>query len=480
MAYQLQGRECFFDDFLLNTERTTARHQIHHPIRRECVIVHNEMWEGDGCGYHHFFRDGDIYRMYYTSVQFDSSDVAPCICYAESKDGIHWVKPKLGIHEFNGSKENNIVMKTMNVMVGCDNFMVFRDDNPACPSEQKYKAIGVDYTEVNGETTECLNLFYSADAIHFTFQRILSTDGAFDSLNVAFWDPLCGKYRLYFRNFHSARGPMSNVNMSPQSLRDIRYMESEDFEHWSEPRLLDFGDAPDIPLYTNVIQPYPYAPHIYVGFPTRYIERLAWTENFDELGGLQARQLRYKEWPRYALAVTDCVFITSRDGVHFKKYEEAFLRPSSENGRNWLYGDCYPARGFVETPSDSRGAENELSMLVPENHWMGVPKELYRFTLRKDGFVSLHAGAEEELVVTKPFVYHGSELYANIESSAWGYLYFTLILPDGSRVESTEIFGNSVDRRIHFPEQELSAWSGTEVVLEVRMRDADLYAIRFA
>ena len=93
--------------------------------------------------------------------------------------------------------------------------------------------------------------------------------------------------------------------------------------------------------------------------------------------------------------------------------------------------------------------------------------------------MSLHAGAEEETVVTKPFIYNGSKLYANIESSAWGYLYFTLILPDGKRVESTEVFGNSIDRRIHFPEYDLSAWSGQEVTLEVRMRDADLYAIRF-
>ena len=63
MAYKLQGKECFFDDFLLNTELTTAPHMIHHPVRKERVIVHNEMWEGDGCGYHNFFRDGDIKVM---------------------------------------------------------------------------------------------------------------------------------------------------------------------------------------------------------------------------------------------------------------------------------------------------------------------------------------------------------------------------------------------------------------------------------
>ena len=84
MAYKLQGKECFFDDFLLNTELTTAPHMIHHPVRKERVIVHNEMWEGDGCGYHNFFRDGDIYRMYYTAFHYDSTNVAPCICYAES------------------------------------------------------------------------------------------------------------------------------------------------------------------------------------------------------------------------------------------------------------------------------------------------------------------------------------------------------------------------------------------------------------
>ena len=35
-------------------------------------------------------------------------------CYAESKDGIHWKKPELGLVEFNGSKANNIVMATIN------------------------------------------------------------------------------------------------------------------------------------------------------------------------------------------------------------------------------------------------------------------------------------------------------------------------------------------------------------------------------
>ena len=33
------------------------------------------------------------------------------ICYAISKDGIHWEKPALGLVEFEGSKQNNIVWR---------------------------------------------------------------------------------------------------------------------------------------------------------------------------------------------------------------------------------------------------------------------------------------------------------------------------------------------------------------------------------
>ena len=33
------------------------------------------------------------------------------ICYATSKDGIHWEKPDLGLVEYNGSQRNNIVWR---------------------------------------------------------------------------------------------------------------------------------------------------------------------------------------------------------------------------------------------------------------------------------------------------------------------------------------------------------------------------------
>ena len=57
------------------------------------------------------------FRIWYLgtwATEYDSGGQAPGwwrpMCYAESDDGIHWIKPNLGLVEFNGSCENNICL----------------------------------------------------------------------------------------------------------------------------------------------------------------------------------------------------------------------------------------------------------------------------------------------------------------------------------------------------------------------------------
>lgn len=467
-------REFFWDETFTDPLKTTAEFLLHHPVRKGIVLEHDAPWEGDGCDYHNFFRDGDIYRMYYLGWHFGNTHNL-VVCYAESKDGINWIKPTLRICEYNGSYDNNIILdRTMVFDSDIDNFMVFKDTNPDCPPEQKYKAI----MTISKGVPFGLHSMYSKDGIHFSYGELLSNDGHFDSLNVAFRDENAACYRCYFRGFHD-RGNDGNASWSEDSLRDIRYMESADFKTWSKPKLVDFGQSEDVSLYTNVIQPYLREKNVLIGFPSRYLYRRKWNKNYDELCGQEKRLKRMETAPRYGLVVTDCVFITSRDGYHFKKYDEAFIRPGMENGDNWVYGDCYPARGFAETPSDIAGADPELSLYIPVGHWSGKATRLIRYTIRCDGFVSMHAGAVEKMLVTKPFCYEGSNLYINFETSALGYLYFTLVDKDGNRYESCETFGNTIDRRVGFDDGVVEKLSGKSVVLEVRMRDADLYSLIF-
>lgn len=463
-------RECFFDNYLIDTKRTTAEFAVHQPIRQEIVMEHTAPWEGNGSDYHNMFYDNGIWRMYYLGWEvFDPKGIV--VCYAESKDGIHWVKPNLGLCEFEGSYDNNIILDRK-ALPHVDNFMVFRDDNPNCPAEKRYKAI-------LSISKKGLGYYYSADGLHFSEGSIITNKGAFDSLNVAFWDKDAKKYRCYYRAAHALGCKELVCKFDESHVRDIRYMESEDFENWTEEVLLDFGDAEDIALYTNVVQNYYRAPNILIGFPSRYIYRREWTKSFDELCGKEERKKRFDKEPRLGLVTTDCVFICSRDGSHFKRHDEAFMRPDTENGKNWVYGDCYPVRGIIETPSKVEGAPSEMSIYAHDNHWIG-PSRLWRYSLRLDGFVSLHAGAKEKTVVTKPFVYEGKELFINFSTSAWGGMQISLVAEDGRRFEGPEVFGDAIDRLVHFDNEEaVATLCGTPVTLEIRMRDSDLYSLKF-
>jgi len=384
------------------------------------------------------------------------------------------------MYEFEGSTDNNI-MSCRNQVWHAQMF-VFKDENPACPENERYRAI-------LSELKNGPELFSvpSADGIHFDYSKRTTIDkgGYYDTLDTCFWDKEAKKYRCYLRGFHLPAGYDGDIadchdpRSKNISIRDIRYTESTDFIHWSKPVIIDEGSAEDIELYENKIIPYYRAPQILVGFPTRYKGRKEWTEYYDMMPNLENRRERSKVDMRFGLAITDCIFTCSRDGKRFFRHDDVFIRPGPENPYNWTYGDGYPAYGMIETESDVPGADNEISFLLPINKWI-KPIDLVRYSIRMDGFVSLHAGGkQEEIVVTKQFVYSGEELYANFSTSAMGYLHFTLTTWDNESVTSCEIFGDSTDRRIPFPGNAVSALKGKSVTLTIRMRDADIYAIRF-
>jgi hypothetical protein len=167
-------------------------------------------------------------------------------------------------------------------------------------------------------------------------------------------------------------------------------MRTRDFVQWSDPVDLIYVDSPNEHLYTNQIQPYYRAPHILMGFPMRYIDR-GWSEPLLDLPGLEERMIRAKSHPRYGTAVTDGLFMTSRDGRLFKRWREAFLRPGPRGKHSWVYGDNFMFWGMVETKSAVEDAPDEISMYATESYWEGPYTTIRRLTLRVDGFVSASA-----------------------------------------------------------------------------------------
>ena len=458
-------RELFVDDFLLD-RREGVELRLHQPVPREVVMVCDAPWEGSGCGYETLFRDGPIIRMYYIAADLTSADGTKMTsrplfaCYAESRDGVRWVKPELGLFEYAGSKKNNIVWSAP----GLDNFTPIKDPRPDCRPDEKYKAVA---SGPGG-----LRAYKSSDGLHWSplVEKPVITKGAFDTQNNAFWDPLRRHYWCYIRDFHNG-------------IRDIRVATSADFRTWTEPELLRFPGSPDEALYTNQVQPYYRAPHLFVGFPTRYVER-PWMPSMKALPDLEHRQRRMKFHPRYGTAVTDGLFMTSRDGRTFHRWDEAFLRPGPQRRNNWLYGDCYPGLGLLETPADDPTAPPELSLYVGEDHWKG-PIRLRRHTLRIDGFVSLHAKARGEFS-TKPLVFGGKELTLNFATSAAGHVRVELQdaggrpLPGFTLADSDELFGDTLERAVTWKDKsDVSALAGRPIRIRITMQDADLYSLRF-
>ena len=469
--------ELLVDEYLVDGLSGGAHLRLHRPVPREVVLVHDAPWEGNGSMYHSIFQDGDLIRMYYYGWQMETTggtfvEVHPFVtCYAQSLDGIHWQKPNLGLHEFNGSRDNNIVLvngKMGPVDIDAAHIAMFRDENPDCPAETRYKAV------VRSRSSAGLVPLGSPDGIHWSpmADGPVITKGAFDSQNLAFWDAVRGEYRAYVRFFN-------------EGVRDILTATSADFLNWTDPVPLQYPDAPREQLYTNQIKPYHRAPHLFVGFPARYVER-GWNDSMRALPEREHRQQRSEVEDRFGMAVSEGVLMTSRDGVTFKRWPEAFLPPGPQRPGTWNYGHQYIAWHAIETQSGLEGAPPELSIYATEGYWTGNSTSLRRYTLRLDGFVSARAPLSGGELVTKPLLFSGKELVLNLATSAAGGLCVEIQDADGqardgfSLAECREVFGDEIERVVTWESgSDLSALAGQPVRLRFQLRDADLFSFRF-
>ncbi len=487
-------RELFVEDALIERLVGGAQLRLHAPVPREVVLVRDAPWEGAGSGYTSVFRDGSRYRMYYKAWQrtpgpgVPNTDGNPLLCaYAESDDGIHWRKPELGLHAFNGSTANNIVIASGVIgdfEIDAGHPAVFKDGNPAAPADARYKAVVVAKPVAGRTGPRGLMFLKSPDGLRWSplSSQPVITDGAFDSQNLAFWDAEQQVYRAYWRYFDRGTSDQPFVG-----LRSIRTAISHDLIHWEQQANLTFGSAPQVQLYTNQVLPYPRAPHLLLGMPMRYIDR-GWSEEMRALPDREHREWRAAQNQRLGTALTDAFLIASRDGVAFKRWPEAFLRPGPERTGTWSYGQQCVAWQIVTTAGDTPGAPDELSLYADESYWSGAPgSSVRRYTLRLDGFVSVHAPESGGELVTRPIRFTGRQLSLNVSTSAAGSVQVELQdaeghpLPGFTLAESEALFGDSPDRLVRWRGvgHDVSSLVGRRIRVRFVLSDADVYSYQF-
>ncbi len=479
-------RELFWDDEMVDLALTTAELHFHKPIERGPCYTCTALYDGGESKPGAIVpREGGGYRMYCLSYNMypDGRDgkrdfLNRKTSVIDSEDGIEWHAPIMNEIEYEGSTENNLTRSRPPQTL-------LRNANPDAPADEKY--VGITYRETEkGFNTMFVRFSADGREWHDGTEIVKWKQQCFDGDNRIIYNPNLGRYQVYFRAFHGFEDTSGEWWSSHKmGLRDIRLTESEDLIHWSEPRLIDFGDgAHDYAFYTNRISFYYRAPHIMYGIPTRYTERNVWSDAFDRLCGREDRLDRMKEHTRYGFDLTDAMFMCSRDGYHWKISDEAIVTGGPEYAKNWIYGDCYFAPTLLETPARLEGQDKELSLYTSDGDWIPETKaQFIRYTIRIDGFASRHAGRDTRILMTKPFRFDGTELEMNFRTSAAGYVQVTLCDVNGRPYEgyrSALLFGDKIDRRVDFKES-LEFFTKYDIPVRIRfeMAEADVYSFKF-
>ena len=471
-------RQLFLDDQWLIASMKNVEVLVHQPVRKELSDIRNRAWEGAGSKFHTVLFDPiqKVYHMYYIATP--GENITPWntknmyVCYLQSKDGIHWPYRPLHLMEWGGSKENNIVVAHML------SFNPFLDSNPRCLPNERFKAIG------NGGAGPGMTVWTSADGIHWVPKNNgkpvynPKSPNGFDSQNVAFWSVKENKYVAYYRVW------------DPRGFRSAERAVSNDFINWTKETRIEVPKE-ELPrtghgeFYTNQIQPYYRAPQIYIGFPARYNDN-GITESFKLLPEQEERAIRMKVNPRFGTVTPDSIYFASRDGYNFRLSNDVFLAPGLKTLYNWGYGDNYIGHGIVETNSLEEDEGKELSFYASESSFTGYDLRCRRYTLRIDGFASLHAKTKPGVVVTRPLTFTGKEHSLNIATSGYGSAFVEICQPDGtpipgfSQKECDMIYGDSLDRRVSWKaSKDVSSLSGKPVVLKFYLCEADLYSMVF-
>ncbi len=336
------------------------------------------------------------------------------LCYAESNDGLHWDKPALGIIEFNGSRDNNMLL------AGRLGGTVFKD--PTAPPDQRYKYIHgygprlphvyreEDRREEDSTDRRIFHGIYgstSPDGIHWTVHPQPIMPWYTDTTNVAYWDDRLERYVAYVR-YNQNLGFADNQTVVQQRgaehYRAIGRSESRDFFHFPPPTKIAEPSPEERRPRATGMDYYNSAALKYPGTADAYF--LFYSEFYHEQN------------------VLDVHLATSRDGVHYQRWAAPLIGPGLAGA--WDSRSIYMATGMIRP----RGAHaGELWMYYHgRDHGHGEPAGrdytggIGRVRFRAEGFVAQEVDRAGGELLTRPLRFEGDQLRLNLDAGAGGRL----------------------------------------------------------
>ena len=464
-------RQLFIDERMIDSRRGVDV-VINMPVRFVSVLLTaDEPWE-EGARisvYSSVLRENGKTRIWYDLVQPTGDgpyDHQRRVCYAESEDGLHFVKPRVGLHEVNRSKDNNVVMP--GVIGGCAVWI-----DPNADDEHRYK------TQAKVYPTGQFHMHSSPDGLRWNkFARLDPGPGGWDTQSIVFWDPAIEKYALFTR-FWTDHGDRE------RRYRTVRRLESTDLRSWNNQTIVMQPDDVDRATYeTPTAQPpvdyygasvfrYPAAEDVYIMLAQafwHFFER----PPSEKLGPstFDVRLAVSRDGKNFARVGERRPFLsTGPNGRFDSRFAWALPNPVRMEDELWIYyvGSNRDHDGIVDPDADG----NELS---------GIG----RAVLRLDGFVSADAGYEGGELTTPLVTFAGDRLELNVDAGGGGSVIVELLDENGlpidgfSQSDAVPVTGNSVHMPVSWkPGSDLRSLAGKAIRLRFHMRDCKLYAFQF-
>ena len=410
----------------------------------------------------HWDEQRKMFRLWYMPSKRKGIGLA----YAESKDGINWIKPMVS-----KDGKSNIVMEPANG-AGLDGVTVTIDPSVPYGSPEKYK---VAYFPHPGRCQT--HLGYSADGIswkHYNNGNPV-TGRAADFSNKITWDPNRKKYLLICRQDFGAAGGVGE-------LRGVRIMEHEKgndlINHptaWKTLTkfVLNDPDKTTVPGSRNVPERQIHT------FPIWYYEGV-WFGLTDVLVATDVPVPHGKQdyQTKHEKGVWEFYMAPSRDAINYNfaaaAYPRKALIPRGPAGS--FDKDCARPPANIITHND----EHWIYYFATNERWGARfwDARLALAKLRLDGFFYLQAKEKPGTVVTRPFKLEGSKLEVNLEAKK-GSLLIEVLNEEGRPISGLSSKSKGVDGLRLTPNLNLKKHEGETVALKFTLQNAKLYAFQF-
>jgi hypothetical protein len=398
------------------------------------VFTKEKNWEGWGpsCG-GTVIRDADKLRMYYYTIE-------GCHGVAESKDGLHWTRPVLGLVDWKGSKENNII--------NCSP-QVFRLAHPAS-SEKAWVSLSSKRAS------------YSTDGYKWTPE---SRTGAFftssDVVNF-FYDPyndrMCATWKCASRR-----------------LRSCGVVWSSDLEKWTKPIDGPVFTADDLDPDATQVYGMPVFAYqgLYIGLPSIYHAR-----NY-KYGDFTAN--RMVEAQEGSPRTMDVQLAWSWDLINWTRTpkREPFIGNSPSHAFD--SGLAFASRAPVVMGDELWFYYSGWDQAHED--YEGVDCSVGLAKLRIDGFCSMRAGDEEGWLISRREMFNTPKIIINARCRPNGYVAAEILDRNNNPIPGFEWYyskafsGDSVRGELTWKTAKFAPkWIDKDKKIRFRIKNADLYS----